>query len=271
MKKAVKLIIMLSLLSLILIGCSKKSDSDNKETNNSKETTSDESNSDSTKDASANETKSTAKTTSSDAKGTGLQFESPKKGDTIAELVVKDYGTISLRFFPDQAPKAVENFITHAKKGYYNGLTFHRIISDFMIQGGDPTGTGMGGESIWGKAFEDEFSDDLSPYRGALCMANSGANTNGSQFFIVQANAATVTQDVVDWSEEQTGKTFTKEQLNNYFNVGGTPWLYTKHTVFGQMYDGFDVLDKIAAVATDANGMPTDKVIIEKINIKKLK
>ena len=94
-------------------------------------------------------------------------------------------GVIKIKLFPEYAPKAVENFKTHAKNGYYDGLTFHRIINEFMIQGGDPNGDGSGGESIWGVPFEDEFSTEVLNYRGAF-MANSGPNTNGSQFFIVQ-------------------------------------------------------------------------------------
>lgn len=116
--------------------------------------------------------------------GTGDYADCP-----IAEIET-NVGVIKIRLFPDVAPKAVENFVTHAKEGYYDGQTFHRVINDFMIQGGDPTGTGMGGESIWGAPFEDEFSDYAYNFRGALSMANAGANTNGSQFFIVQAKTA---------------------------------------------------------------------------------
>ena len=114
-----------------------------------------------------------------------IQFESPKKGTPIVTLKTS-LGEIELMFFPQQAPKTCENFLTHVKEGYYNGLKFHRVIPDFMIQGGDPTGTGRGGQSIWGRPFPDEFSMDLWNFRGALSMANSGPNTNGSQFFIVQ-------------------------------------------------------------------------------------
>lgn len=104
----------------------------------------------------------------------------------VAVIEVKDYGTIKAVLFEEDAPKTVENFITHAEEGYYDGLTFHRVIQDFMIQGGDPNGDGTGGESIWGEPFEDEFTDNLWNFRGALSMANSGKDTNGSQFFIVQ-------------------------------------------------------------------------------------
>jgi len=198
------------------------------------------------------------------------QSNGPKKGETVAEIVIKDYGSIFVRFFDGAAPKAVENFVTHAKDGYYEGLTFHRVMDDFMIQGGDPTGTGMSGESIWGKNFEDEFSDDLQPYRGALCMANSGPNTNGSQFFIVQT-AETYTADILKNAEKDLGVVFDEKAITNYGKIGGTPWLYKKHTVFGQVYEGLDVLDKVAAVAVDKDSKPTTDVIIEKINISKYK
>ena len=119
------------------------------------------------------------------------QFEKPAKESKVA-IMETEKGTIKLYFFPEYAPKAVENFLTHAEQGYYNGITFHRVINDFMIQGGDPTGTGRGGESIWGHSFEDEFDVKLRNYRGALSMANAGPCTNGSQFFIVQAKEVPV-------------------------------------------------------------------------------
>lgn len=196
--------------------------------------------------------------------GTGYQFEEPDKGDTVAEIIVKDYGTITVRFFEKDTPKTVENFITHSKNGYYDGLTFHRVMNDFMIQGGDPEGVGIGGESIWGEAFEDEFSDKLYPYRGALCMANSGPNTNGSQFFIVQLKY--MDEDTLAGLESDYGK-IPDEARANYLKLGGTPWLHNAHTVFGQMLSGYDVLDKIAAVETDEYNMPTTPVVIDTINI----
>jgi peptidyl-prolyl cis-trans isomerase B (cyclophilin B) len=205
-------------------------------------------------------------------KATANQFADPKKGETVAEIVIKDYGSIYVKFFQDAAPKAVENFVTHAKNGYYDGLTFHRIIEDFMIQGGDPTGTGSGGESIWGDQFEDEFSEELQPYRGALCMANSGPDTNGSQFFIVQTSA-TYEEDILNQIEQTYGVKFSDEAVRNYAKVGGTPWLYKMHTVFGQVYDGYDVLDAVAKVemADAENGIPKTPVVIEKINIFEFK
>ena len=113
-----------------------------------------------------------------------LNFTELKKGDVIATIKT-NFGSIRVKMLPEAAPKAVENFLTHARNGYYNGIIFHRVINDFMIQGGDPTGTGMGGESIWGDPFEDEFTPDARNFRGALSMANAGPGTNGSQFFIV--------------------------------------------------------------------------------------
>ncbi|MBR2337910.1 MAG: peptidylprolyl isomerase, partial [Clostridia bacterium] len=113
------------------------------------------------------------------------QLAKPIAGETVA-ILHTNHGDIAIRLFPDHAPKTVENFVTHAKNGYYDGLIFHRVINDFMIQGGDPTGTGCGGESIWGHPFKDEFTPELHNLRGALSMANAGPGTNGSQFFIVQ-------------------------------------------------------------------------------------
>lgn len=207
------------------------------------------------------------------------QFAELKKGDVIAEFVVKDFGTMKVKLFSKQAPKAVENFVTHSKDGYYDGVTFHRILENFMIQGGDPEGTGMGGESIWETSFEDEFSDDLYPYRGALCMANSGSNTNGSQFFIVQADEQEVNrlQDLVerkyglsliDYVKRGYDTELTKKELDQFLTYGGTPWLTKHHTVFGQVFEGFDVLDAIAGTeVTGESGKPKTPVVIEKINI----
>lgn len=119
----------------------------------------------------------------------GFQLDMPADGEEIAVLHTT-MGDITMRFFPEAAPKAVENFKTHIQNGYYNGLTFHRVIASFMIQGGDPNGNGTGGESIWGEPFADEFDAKLFNLRGSVAMANSGVNTNGSQFFINQAGAS---------------------------------------------------------------------------------
>ncbi len=192
------------------------------------------------------------------------QVAPPEKGEEVIEMVVKDFGVIKIRLFKEVAPKAVENFITHAKNGYYDGLTFHRVMNDFMIQGGDPLGTGQGGESIYKEAFEDEFSNQLLPVKGALCMANSGPNTNGSQFFIVQTNKVNLS-----FYNKLTSMGVSEELKKFYFENGGTDWLYEKHTVFGMVYEGIEIVDKIAAVEVDSQDMPNEKVIIEKINVLK--
>jgi cyclophilin family peptidyl-prolyl cis-trans isomerase len=140
-------------------------------------------------------------------------------------------GAIALELFDEDAPKTVDNFVGLARKGFYDGVIFHRVIPDFMVQGGDPTGTGSGGP---GYTFEDEFNDHKVE-RGALAMANAGPNTNGSQFFIVTADAC--------------------------------PWLDGKHTVFGRVNDGMDVVDAISALATDARDRPQADVIIERIEL----
>jgi cyclophilin family peptidyl-prolyl cis-trans isomerase len=142
-----------------------------------------------------------------------------------------NHGPIAIELFDDDAPKTVENFLKLARDGFYDGVVFHRIIPDFMIQGGDPTGTGMGGP---GYTFEDEFNDHKVE-RGALAMANAGPNTNGSQFFIVTTAAA--------------------------------PWLDGKHTVFGRVTEGMDAVDTIEAVETDGQDKPREPVVIERVEL----
>jgi cyclophilin family peptidyl-prolyl cis-trans isomerase len=140
-------------------------------------------------------------------------------------------GTVEIELFDDAAPKTVENFVKLSRDGFYDGVVFHRVIPDFMIQGGDPTGTGMGGP---GYQFEDEINDHRIVY-GALAMANAGPNTNGSQFFIVTADAC--------------------------------PWLDGAHTVFGRVRGGMEVVDEIGAVETDHSDRPLDEIRIESITV----
>ena len=142
-----------------------------------------------------------------------------------------NHGAIELELYPEDAPKTVENFVTLATDGFYDGVIFHRVIPDFMIQGGDPTGTGRGGP---GYQFEDEFNDH-KVVRGALAMANAGPNTNGSQFFIVTADAAS--------------------------------WLDGKHTVFGKVTGGMDVVDTISQLPRDGMDRPHDEVTIERVEL----
>lgn len=183
------------------------------------------------------------------------------EGEIVAEMVTNQ-GSFKIKLFPELAPKTVENFVTHAKNGYYEGIIFHRIIKDFMIQGGDPTGTGMAGESIWGQSFEDEFSPQLFNFRGALSMANAGPNTNGSQFFVVTK------QDMDAGFADQMKKAGYPDQIIDHYQAnGGTPWLDFRHTVFGHVIEGMDVVDKISNVQTGMADKPVEDVVIEKILI----
>lgn len=191
------------------------------------------------------------------------QLDRPAAGET-AVCMHTSMGDISIRLFPEAAPKAVENFITHARDGYYDGIVFHRVIDGFMIQGGDPTATGCGGESIWGKNFEDEFTPALHNLRGALSMANAGPGTNGSQFFIVQANS--VHPNFIS-QMQQMPDYFPAEAVEAYGRVGGTPHLDYHHTVFGQVYEGMDTVDRIAAAKTDGNDRPLEDIVIVGIDV----
>lgn len=193
-----------------------------------------------------------------------LQLEAVKSGDIVA-VMHTNMGDIEIKLFPEQAPKTVENFTTHAKNDYYNGIIFHRVIKDFMIQGGDPTGTGMGGESIWGRSFEDEFTPELHNLRGALCMANAGPNTNGSQFFIVQASD--VPSNMLEQMKDLADNGFPPEIAEAYAKMGGTPWLDFRHTVFGQVVNGMDVVDAVANVQVGAADKPINDVVILGIDI----
>lgn len=195
------------------------------------------------------------------------QTRAPKSGDIVATMQTTA-GDIKILLFPDAAPKAVENFVKHSENGYYNGIIFHRVIPDFMIQGGDPTGTGRGGESIWGDSFEDEFSVDYHNIRGALSMANAGPGTNGSQFFIVQASE--VDDGLISQMEQLSDRGFPAESVEDYKALGGTPWLDFKHTVFGQVIDGMDTVDSIAKTERDRSDKPLKDVVILSVNIEKI-
>lgn len=198
----------------------------------------------------------------------------PQLSTTVAddEAEVKIHtseGDIVAKLFPKYAPLAVENFLTHAKEGYYNGVIFHRVINDFMIQTGDPKGNGTGGESIWkgkdsskdsGSGFKNEYSPYLYNLRGALAMANAGQDTNGSQFFI--------NQNPKDISSQLPTNTFPAKIIEAY-KKGGNPSLDGSYTVFGQVLEGMDVVDKIAKTETDENDKPKSDIKIESIEILK--
>ena len=196
-----------------------------------------------------------------------FQTSAPVKGDIVA-VMHTNMGDIKIKLFVNEVPRTAQNFIELAKKGYYNGIIFHRVIKDFMIQGGDPTGTGMGGESIYGAKFEDEFDAALHNVRGALSMANAGPNTNGSQFFIVQAD--TCPETMLSQMEQLTDRGFPTDTIEDYKNLGGTPWLDFKHSVFGQVYEGMNVVDDIANVRCGAGDRPMYDVVIEGIDIEEI-
>lgn len=183
-------------------------------------------------------------------------------GNEVQATIKTNHGDVTVKLFKDIAPKTVENFTTHAKNGYYDGQIFHRVIKDFMIQGGDPTGTGMGGESIWGGTFEDEFSTEAFNLYGALSMANAGPGTNGSQFFIVQLKE--VPAQMVSQLE---GAGYPEEIIEAYKEQGGTPWLDQRHTVFGHVIEGIDIVEKIADVKTGAQDRPEEEVKIQTIDV----
>ena len=189
-------------------------------------------------------------------------FREVKPGDILATMETS-MGTITIKLLPDIAPKTVENFKGLSESGYYEGVIFHRVIKDFMIQGGDPTGTGRGGQSIWGGTFEDEFSQRAHNFRGALSMANAGPGTNGSQFFIVQKN----TLDP-GYEDAMRKAGWPDDVIAAYAEVGGTPHLDGRHTVFGFVIDGMDVVDAIAGVKTGMGDKPLEDVAIRSVTIK---
>ncbi len=193
------------------------------------------------------------------------QLDKPQAGEIVA-VMHTTMGDISIRLFKDKVERTVVNFVELAKKGYYDGLIFHRVIKDFMIQGGDPTGTGCGGESIYGERFEDEFDPDLHNIKGALSMANAGPNTNGSQFFIVQASE--VPEGMIEQMKGLADRGFPENTVKAYEQMGGTPWLDFRHSVFGQVFEGMDIVDAIANVKTDGSDRPLEDVKIVSIDIK---
>ena len=165
------------------------------------------------------------------------QEKTTMKDLTVVAVIKTNMGTIEIELFEKQTPKTVENFIGLANKGYYDGVIFHRVIDNFMIQGGDPTGTGRGGKSLWNNAFEDEIVDTLKFDKvGLFAMANSGPNTNGSQFFITTVK---------------------------------TPHLNGNHTIFGKVINGMDVVNAIGKVKVDPNSKPLKNVVMEKVTIEK--
>lgn len=207
MKKVLCIVLSLAAVLTMFTGCQKKESKD-----------------------SANSGSSVALNKSTDAyenEKFGFQLEDPKEGEEVAVLHTS-MGDIYMRFFEKAAPKTVENFKTHIKDGYYNGTVFHRVIADFMIQGGDPTATGTGGQSIWGKTFEDEFDKKLVNITGAVAMANSGVDTNGSQFFINDPGTKDSKDKYKSWEEYKnyyiSGLETYKEQFKEQYSSKYPNW-----------------------------------------------
>ncbi|WP_409022268.1 peptidylprolyl isomerase [Dellaglioa sp. P0083] len=211
----------------------------------------------------AETTNDTETTTSSSSIASNVELPQLSSKVTKKEAVVDiqtTKGNIKIKLFPEYAPKAVKNFITHSKKGYYNNTLFHRVINEFMIQGGDPKGDGTGGESIYGHTFGAEISSNLYHIRGALAMAQtSEPDSIGSQFYIVQNN-----QDVSTSADIKDG---TPSKIIDAYKNGGTPSLDGTYTVFGQVIKGMDVVDKIAAVAVNSSDKPTTNVKVKTIKV----
>lgn len=215
------------------------------------------------------------------------QLEAPVSGDIVATIVTSE-GDIKVKLLPEIAPKAVKNFVEHSITDYYDGVSFHRIIDGFMIQGGDPLGNGTGGESIYGEPFANELSPNARHFSGALAMANSGGYaTNGSQFYIV--DDVPLTEDTIAefdaiaenpdevifpadnetlFNDVTASELFPTEVIEGYEAVGGVPYLDFGYTVFGQVYEGMDVVDAISQVETDENDGPVEDVIIEDIAVE---
>lgn len=189
------------------------------------------------------------------------QLQTPAE-NAVTAVIKTNKGDVTVQLFPEQAPVTVENFVGLSKKGYYDGIIFHRVIKDFMIQGGDPTGSGMGGESLWGRPFKDEFSPEVFNLNGALSMANAGPGTNGSQFFIVTASN-TPAQMLAQMKDVG----YPEEVVQAYEEKGGTPWLDNRHTVFGHVVEGMDVVNTIQQVETGMMDKPNEDIVIETIEI----
>ena len=204
-------------------------------------------------------------------------FIMPEIGEKIAVINVKDFGEIKIKLFPEQAQKGVENFVGLAEMNYYDELIFHRIIPHFMNQGGDPTGTGTSGKSIWGERFDGGIPEGLYHFSGAVAYANSGSTaTNGSQFYIVNTDPGEFELGGMRQADgsiyyyqtfEEAGFSHPKNVQGMYKEKGGTPFLDGSYTVFGQVFEGMDVVRAMGQVETDENDKPLTQVQMEAVRI----
>ncbi|MEG3073270.1 MAG: peptidylprolyl isomerase [Ruthenibacterium sp.] len=208
--------------------------------------------------------KKNARTTQ--VKSAEAQFILPVDGDTVASIVT-NLGTIKIILYPQYAPMAVENFTGLVAQGYYNGVNFHRVIKDFLVQTGDASGTGSGGATIWNNTpFATEITDKLHHYAGAVAMAHPVGDTahNLSQFYIVQSAQNSVDKTL---AQTLTDGGMRAEVVDTYKQSGGTPYLDNLNTVFGQVYAGMEVVDAIGAVECDKNDRPLENIVIESITV----
>ncbi len=206
---------------------------------------------------------------------TVLNYTAPEQGDQIVVMTIAGYGDVTFRMFPDVMPKAVENFVSHAENGYYDGVIFHRVIADFMLQGGDPTGTGRGGESIWGGKFDGGTSSQLIHVPGALCYANSGGTaTDDSQFYVVTGTEGWTDEALDSYQNNALFEanygyqpSYSADARELYKQYGGTPHLDGGYTVFGQVIDGLDIIYALSYADTDDNNRPLEDIVIEKMTV----
>ncbi len=207
-----------------------------------------------------------------------LNFTPPVKGEKIAVISVRDYGDIKIKLFPEAAKAGVDNFVGLAEMNYYDELIFHRIIPNFMIQGGDPRGDGFGGSSLWGDKFDGGVPEGLYHFSGAVAYANSGGpTTNGSQFYIVNSpekfiySGSYYDEDgniqYVENFFEQIGYNYPANVQEMYREKGGTPHLDGGYTVFGQVFEGMDIVRSISGVETDDNEKPLTQVVMDSVRI----
>ena len=193
------------------------------------------------------------------------QFETPAAGSKIATIKTS-LGDIKIALYPDEAPKAVENFIALAEKGYYNGLKFYEVVPGVRVTTGDPNNDGTGGDSNAGGVFSDEYSLNLWHFNGAEAMDNGGApNQNTSRFFIVQNSEITT-----ELADEMLDGGFPESVVQKYLDVGGVPNYDFRDTVFGQVIEGMDVVEKIAAVERDGENKPKEDIAITSVEISEM-
>ncbi|MDL2219981.1 peptidylprolyl isomerase [Ruminococcaceae bacterium OttesenSCG-928-O06] len=194
-----------------------------------------------------------------------VQF-SPAEENAVYALLETDRGEIKLVLYPENAPLAVENFCRLAQQGYYDGTEFHRVVEDFVIQGGDATGTGLSGQSVWGAPFQTEYSEQLHHYSGAVCMAaaNGQADTHLSQFYIVCTPQDSLSEAAL---ARLLDAGIRQEVVDTYRQGGGAPYLDYTDTVFGQVVEGMDVVDAIAKVSTDEDARPKTQVVVQRVTI----